>query len=166
MGVVDVRDAARAHVAAMESEAAAGRYLINARSCFLLSEARAWLRTAHPQLWVPPLLGPWWGVLWCGPYMGLPRQLARAMLYKLPAIDANKAARDLGMTPESYITPQQSVLDMADALLERGMVPAFQCPVMPLMVALTLLTLLAVPLVAWGLLLLARALLALQQAWA
>lgn len=131
MGMVDVRDVARAHIAAMENPAASGRYLVNSQCCYLLSEARWWLRKKYPAQWVPPLLGPVWGVLVFGPFMGLPRDLARAMLNKAPQIDASRAARDLGMTPESYITPEKCVLDMAEALMAKGMVPRFSMPVMP-----------------------------------
>jgi nucleoside-diphosphate-sugar epimerase len=132
MGMVDVRDVARAHIAAMENPSAAGRYLVNSQCCYLLSEARWWLRKKYPAQWIPPLLGPVWGVLVFGPFMGLPQDLARAMLNKAPCIDASRAARDLGMTPESYITPQKCVMDMAEALMAKGMVPRFSTPVMPL----------------------------------
>lgn len=139
MGVVDVRDAARAHVAAMESPSASGRYLINSRSCFLLTQAAKQLRRLYPRQWVPPLVGPTWGVLFFGPFMGLPRDLARAMLDKCPVLNVSRAARDLGMTPESYIQPEQTVVDMAAALMEKRMVPKFSTPVMPLVTVCILL---------------------------
>jgi nucleoside-diphosphate-sugar epimerase len=155
MGVVDVRDVARAHVAALEAPGASGRYLINAASEFLLVKAARVLRRAHPALWVPPGVGPSWGVRLFGPLMGLPRDLAGAMLDKLPAIDASKAARDLGMTPDSYVPVEQTVRDMAAALLERRMVPPFACPVVPLV---TLCGLLVAGVVALAVALLARSL--------
>jgi len=132
MGVVDVRDVARAHIAAMESPSASGRYLINSRCCYLLAEARKQLRKAYPKQWIPPLMGPFYGVLVFGPFMGLPQDLAKAMLDKAPKIDASKAAKDLGMTPGSYITPEQCVSDMAAAMMAKRMVPAFSMPVMPM----------------------------------
>lgn len=132
MGMVDVRDVARAHIAAMLNSRASGRYLINSRSCYLLAEARGMLRELYPKQWVPPLLGPTYGVLIFGPFMGLPADLAQAMLNKAPIIDASKAARDLGMTPESYITTEKCVREMAAALMAKGMVPKFSMPVMPL----------------------------------
>jgi hypothetical protein len=63
------------------------------------------------------------------------------MLDKAPQIDASRAARDLGMTPESYITPEQCVTDMAAALMQRGMVPRFSAPVVPLVLSCVMLVL-------------------------
>jgi nucleoside-diphosphate-sugar epimerase len=131
MGMVDVRDVARAHIAAMESPTASGRYLVNSQCCYLLSDARKLLRKKYPKQWIPPLLGPVWGVLVFGPFMGLPWDLARAMLNKAPRIDASKAAKDLGMTQETYILPEKCVMDMAEVLMAQGMVPRFSVPVMP-----------------------------------
>jgi len=153
MGMVDVRDVARAHIAAMENSAASGRYLINSQCCYLLAEASKQLRKQYPQQWIPPLLGPTWGVLLFGPFMGLPQDLAKAMLDKAPKIDAGKAAKDLGMTPESYITPQQCVADMAQVMMAKHMVPSFSMPVMPLV---TLCGLLVLAVVALAVLLLLR----------
>jgi dihydroflavonol-4-reductase len=141
MGMIDVRDVARAHIAAMLKPCASGRYLVNARSCYLLAEARVLLRQWYPQQWVPPLLGPKWGVLVFGPFMGLPWDLALAMLDKAPAIDSSKAARDLGMSPESYITTEQCVAHMAAALMAKGMVPKFSMPVFVLVTVSGLLVL-------------------------
>lgn len=141
MGMVDVRDVARAHIAAMENPNASGRYLVNSKCCYLLAEARLLLRKKYPKQWIPPLLGPYYGVLVFGPFMGLPTDLAKAMLDKAPLLDASKAAKDLGMTPESYITPEQCVMDMAEAMMAKGMVPPFSTPVMPLVAVCGLLVL-------------------------
>jgi nucleoside-diphosphate-sugar epimerase len=153
MGMVDVRDVARAHIAAMENPEASGRYLVNSKCCYLLSEARRWLRKKYPKQWVPPLLGPVFGVLIFGPFMGLPQDLARAMLNKAPEIDASRAAKDLDMTPESYIGPEQCVMDMAEALFAKGMVPRFSTPVMPFV---TLCAVLVIGVVSLAVLLLLR----------
>eukprot|EP00878_Enallax_costatus_P000323 GHUV01000397.1.p1 GENE.GHUV01000397.1~~GHUV01000397.1.p1 ORF type:complete len:390 (+),score=54.30 GHUV01000397.1:315-1484(+) len=131
MGMVDVRDVARAHIAAMETPQASGRYLINSRSGYLLVDAMRLLRKKYPKQWVPVMPGPKFGVLLFGPLLGLPRDLSCAMLDRCPIIDASKAARDLGMKPESYIQPEVTIEEMADALMRKGMVPAFRTPVVP-----------------------------------
>eukprot|EP00882_Tetradesmus_deserticola_P005177 GHRQ01005453.1.p1 GENE.GHRQ01005453.1~~GHRQ01005453.1.p1 ORF type:complete len:388 (+),score=95.73 GHRQ01005453.1:561-1724(+) len=135
MGVVDVRDVARAHIAAMENPGAGGRYLINARSGFLLVDAMRVLRREHPKQWVPPMVGPRWGALFFSPILGLPRDLCAAMLGRCPIIDASKAAEDLGMTPESYILPESTISEMAAALMAKGMVPPFRMPIVPVVLA-------------------------------
>ncbi|KAF8072453.1 PPD1 [Scenedesmus sp. PABB004] len=149
MGIVDVRDVARAHVAAMESPLAGGRYLVNARSGYLLLDAMAVLRRECPRRWVPRAVGPRLGVLAVSPLLGLPRDLAAAMLDRCPVIDAGKAARELGMTPESYISPEVTIADMAHALEAKRMVPRLVLPVVPMLTlaGLLLLALLAVGLV-------------------
>lgn len=131
MGMVDVRDVARAHIAAMENPQASGRYLINARSGYLLADAMRVLRKEHPKQWVPCMVGPSWGVLLFAPLLGLPRDLCAAMLNRCPVIDASKAAKDLGMTPESYIKPESTISEMAAALKAKRMVPAFRMPIIP-----------------------------------
>uniref|UniRef100_A0A383W1Q2 NAD-dependent epimerase/dehydratase domain-containing protein n=1 Tax=Tetradesmus obliquus TaxID=3088 RepID=A0A383W1Q2_TETOB len=145
-GMVDVRDVARAHVAAMENPAASGRYLINARSGYLLVDAMRVLRREYPKQWVPICAGPKFGVMLFGPLLGLPRDLCSAMLGRCPVIDASKAAKDLGMTPESYILPESTISEMGAALMAKGMVPSFRLPIIPLAVvsAVLLLALVAV----------------------
>jgi nucleoside-diphosphate-sugar epimerase len=146
MGMVDVRDVARAHIAAMENPGASGRYLINARSGYLLVDAMRVLRKEHPKQWVPIMQGPKFGVMLFGPMLGLPRDLCGAMLGRCPIIDASKAAKDLGMTPESYILPESTISEMAAALVAKGMVPSFRMPIIPMVVvsAVLLLALVAV----------------------
>jgi nucleoside-diphosphate-sugar epimerase len=146
MGMVDVRDVARAHLAAMENPGASGRYLINARSGYLLVDAMHVLRKEHPKQWVPIMRGPKFGVMLFGPMLGLPRDLCGAMLGRCPIIDASKAAKDLGMTPESYILPESTISEMAAALVAKGMVPSFRMPIIPMVVvsAVVLLALVAV----------------------
>lgn len=134
MGMVDVRDVARAHVAAMENTQASGRYLINARSGCLLVDAVRVLRKKYPSYWVPFTVAPRIGVLIFAPMLGMPRDLCVAMLDRCPIIDASKAAKQLGMTADSYIKPEVTIEEMADALVSKGMVPAFRMPVVPAVV--------------------------------
>jgi hypothetical protein len=89
------------------------------------------LRKKYPQQWVPIARSNAIGVLFLAPLLGLPRDLAFAMLGKCPVIDASKAAHDLGMTPESYITQETTISEMAEVLMMQGMVPRFKMPVVP-----------------------------------
>jgi len=131
MGMVDVRDVARAHYLAMVTPQASGRYLINAKSCYLLVEACKVLRKAYPERWVPPDVAPPPATVLFGPICGLSSALAKAMGGKVPKIDASKAARDLGITQESYIEANQTILEMADGLIQKGLVPKFVMPAIP-----------------------------------
>lgn len=85
--------------------------------------------------------GPKLGVYAFSPLLGLPRDLASAMLDRMPVIDASKAARDLGMTQESYIDQHTTITEMAETLVRFNMVPRFKMPVVPVVVALGLITL-------------------------
>jgi nucleoside-diphosphate-sugar epimerase len=146
-GFVDVRDVAKAHIAAMVNPNASGRYLVNSRSCYMLDLASRVLRKEFPRRWVPPLYPPIaLAAAVFGPLLGLPYDLAMAMQFKLPNIDASRAARDLGMTPDSYIPPEQSVRDMGHAVMARGIVPSFEVPRVPLVL---LTAFVGVGLVAW-----------------
>lgn len=121
VGVVDARDAALAHCAAALAPQARGRYLINARACELLSQAARLLRRAYPARPVPVLTKPpITPLLLFGPLLGLPRPMTRALFRKVPQIDASRAAEDLAL--REYIPLEDTILDMAAAVVARGMV--------------------------------------------
>jgi nucleoside-diphosphate-sugar epimerase len=154
VGVVDARDAAVAHVAAALAPSARGRYLVNARSCELMSYAARLLARAYPARPVPPLTKPpITPLLLFGPLVGLPRPMTRALYRKVPAIDASRAAEDLAL--REYIALDDTILDMAAAVVARGMVvkpPLFERAVarvvvfvwVPVLLTLTALTALGV----------------------
>lgn len=120
-GFVDVRDVAEAHYLAVITPGAQGRHLINAESRLFMIQASKVLRRRYPQLkWkIPRLIAPFPGTLAFGPVNGLPMDLAWAMCGKIPKIDTSKAAQSLNMT--KYIVPDQTVLDMAETMLAKGM---------------------------------------------
>ncbi|KAF6255184.1 heme peroxidase-related protein [Scenedesmus sp. NREL 46B-D3] len=127
VGVVDVRDAARAHCLAAVLPRASGRYLINSESTYVLPTAAKILSKAYPKRWLPPLKPPLFPLLAFGPMMGLPTNITRATFRKKPLVCVAKAAKELGMT--QYISVQQSVLDMARDMLAKGMIPAWKMPI-------------------------------------
>lgn len=62
-----------------------------------------------------------------GPMMGCPRPITKATFRKRPLVSTAKAARDLGIT--EWIPMQRSVLDMAEDMKAKGMIPAWKLPV-------------------------------------
>lgn len=124
--IVDVRDVAMAHCIAAVTPSASGRYLLNSESGTIMTTAAKILRKAYPKRWVPPLKPPLPALLVFGPFLGLPRPISKATYRKRPQVSTEKAARDLAIT--EYITVRQSVLDMAQDMLSKGMVPTFVMP--------------------------------------
>eukprot|EP00983_Pelagomonas_calceolata_P079025 1154495-Pelagomonas_calceolata.AAC.1 len=53
-----------------------------------------------------------------GPLFGLPRAITKTHYARKPAINCSRAANDLSMT--SYIKPECSAKDMAEALIKLG----------------------------------------------
>ncbi|KAJ9509144.1 hypothetical protein QJQ45_001632 [Haematococcus lacustris] len=79
------------------------------------------LREAYPALswrlpWVP---SGRWVLLVVGPALGLPRAVAQALCHKRPRIDTTRSRSELGLT--TYISPEDSVRDMAAALARLGL---------------------------------------------
>ncbi|WIA10241.1 hypothetical protein OEZ85_010441 [Tetradesmus obliquus] len=126
VGVVDVRDVALAHCLAAVIPSASGRYLLNSESTYVLPTAAKILSKAYPKRLLPVLKPPLLSLVVFGPMMGLPVNISRATFRKKPLVCVDKAAKELGMT--SYISLQQSVLDMARDMLAKGMVPAWKVP--------------------------------------
>jgi dihydroflavonol-4-reductase len=124
--IVDVRDVALAHCVAAVTPSAQGRYLLNSECGTIMTTAAKILRKAYPKRWVPPLKPPLRALLIFGPFLGLPIPISKATYRKRPQVSTEKAARDLGIT--QYIPVRQSVLDMAQDMLAKGMVPAFTLP--------------------------------------
>eukprot|EP00877_Chromochloris_zofingiensis_P011994 jgi/Chrzof1/7048/Cz02g08240.t1 len=124
--VVDVRDVALAHCLALVIPSAQGRYIVTSESTFLMPTAAKILRHAYPHRWIPPLKPPLLPLLVFGPMLGLPRAITKASYRKKPNISTSKAAKDLGLT--TYIPLKQTVLEMADTMIQNGMVPRFGVP--------------------------------------
>jgi nucleoside-diphosphate-sugar epimerase len=124
--IVDVRDVAMAHCIAAVKPSASGRYLLNAESGTVMTTAARILRKAYPKRWVPPLKPPKRALLVFGPFLGLPVPITKATYRKKPQVSTDKAARELGMG--QYIPLRQSVLDMAQDMMAKGMVPGFVVP--------------------------------------
>ena len=129
---MDVRDVALAHCLALVRGAAKGRYLLvnQERGWYLLPDAARILRragAAYRAKWLPPLLPDYYGLMLFGPIMGCPVPITKATFKKRPLVSTAKAARDLGIT--EWIPMQRSVIDMAEDMTRKGMVPAWKAPV-------------------------------------
>lgn len=130
--VVDVRDVALAHCLALVKDSAKGRYLLvnQERGWYLLPDAARILRRAgakYRSKWLPPLLPDYYGLMLFGPIMGCPVPITKATFKKRPLVSTAKAARDLGIS--EWIPMQRSVIDMAEDMTRKGMVPAWKAPV-------------------------------------
>ncbi|KAI8471770.1 MAG: heme peroxidase-related protein [Monoraphidium minutum] len=129
--VVDVRDVALAHCLALIKPAAKGRYLLvnQERGWYLLPDAARILKRsgAYARKWLPPMSPDYYGLCVFGPIMGCPVPITKATFKKRPLVSTAKAGRDLGIT--EWIPMQRSVLDMAEDLSAKGMVPSFKTPV-------------------------------------
>lgn len=129
--VVDVRDVALAHCLALVKQGAKGRYLLanQQQGWYLLPDAARILKRsgAHNGAWLPPLVPDYYGLMAFGPMMGCPVPITKATYRKRPLVSTAKAARDLGIT--EWISMQRSVLDMAEDMKAKGMIPAWKLPV-------------------------------------
>lgn len=125
-GIVDVRDVAAAHCLAATLPSASGRYLLNSEVNYSMPYAASVLRKVYPSRWLPRLKPPLRPLLLFGPIMGLPNEITRATFRKRPNICTDKAAAELGIV--TYIPVKQSVLDMAQDMMAKGMVPAWRLP--------------------------------------
>lgn len=125
-GIVDVRDVALAHCVAAVTPSASGRYLLNSESGTIMTTAARILRKVYPKRWVPPLKPPLRALLIFGPFLGCPVPISKATYRKRPQVSTEKAGKELGL--KQYIPVRQSVLDMAQDMLQKGMVPDFVIP--------------------------------------
>jgi len=129
--VVDVRDVALAHCLALVRPQARGRYLLanQERGWYLLPDAARILQRsgAYKGCWIPIALPDYYSLLLVGPMMGCPVPITKATFKKRPLVSTAKAARDLGIT--EWIPMQRSVLDMAEDMQRKGMIPAWKLPV-------------------------------------
>jgi len=120
-GMVDVRDVARAHIAAMEKDNAQGRYIC-CNETKTMTEVVDYLRPRYPEYGLPTLaLNTWWGdyIVQAASYFkpsGL-GQYIRTNLGAIPQLDNSKIRQEL----DFEFTPMwQSVTDTCDDLIAKG----------------------------------------------
>lgn len=121
LGVVDVRDAALAHVRAALCEAASGRYIAVAESLTLLQIGRL-LAQAHPAFarQLPSWQVPKW-LAWLGaPLAGLTREFVKNNVGYPIFFDHRKSREELGIC---YRAPADTLAEHVQQVLDDGLLP-------------------------------------------
>ena len=120
-GAVDVRDVARAHIAAGFTPAAHGRYLANSQIVSLLQlaktlRAKFGARLAFP-LWELPKAMIWLA----GPAAGLSRKFVERNIGYPLCFDSSRAQAELGVT---FRPVAESVVEHFQQMIDDGLAPA------------------------------------------
>ncbi|HRY99875.1 MAG TPA: aldehyde reductase [Bacteroidales bacterium] len=111
-GIVDVRDVARAHIAAALQPAAQGRHICVGDVVPLLEVANL-LREDFPSLPLPRKVLPRWLVSAAGPFMGISARFVRRNLGIPYRLDHSKSMQSLGM---SYLPMRTTLKDHVVAM--------------------------------------------------
>lgn len=115
-GIVDVRDIARMHMAAMDRPATAGRRFIGSAGSLRFAEMARILKAAHPQRRIATREAPGWLLrliaLLDGEVRAILPRIGRTERY-----DAGRARDEMGI---DFIPPDQSLRDAADWLVRNG----------------------------------------------
>jgi nucleoside-diphosphate-sugar epimerase len=119
--MVDVRDVARAERLALESPAAAGeRYIVAGDHVWMQDAARVLAERYRPLGYrVPTGTLPYWA-LWVIARFDRTMRMTLAYIDHRELVSAAKARTELGLTLRPA---QESLLDMAESLIEQGVVP-------------------------------------------
>ena len=118
--VIDVRDVAAAHIAAMETPKAAGnRYIVNAQSLWLKDIADVLLAEFGPQgyrigTWVMPKAGAWVISFFSGVVSRYYSSLGKRSKY-----NCEKMKTELGIEPRDV---RQSIIETGYSLIEYGVI--------------------------------------------
>jgi nucleoside-diphosphate-sugar epimerase len=106
---VDVREVARAHLAAADNDKAHGRYILAEKSMRSFVEVAQIIRRHHPRPWLLPTYSvPNWLIRLIGPLFGLNADYLRKHLGIRFAIDNQRSIDELGIT---YRPIEQTLLD-------------------------------------------------------
>ena len=119
LAVVDVRDAAHAHIAAASQPAASGRHILAREATSMLSAAR--LLRAHfgKQYPFPTRKTPKWLAWLVGPLFGLSRRYVSRHIGKSLHIDNRYGIKDLGI---EYRPLEETLVQHFQQLLDDGLV--------------------------------------------
>ena len=116
-GVVDVRDLARAHLAAAYIESAKGRHIIAGHETNLLKIAAVLQDKYGKDYPIPKRVLPKWLVWLVGPMSGIPRKTVSLNVDVPWQADNSKGKRELGLT---YLPLQESMEDMFQQMIDAG----------------------------------------------
>lgn len=115
LGVVDVRDVARAHIAAGYLPDVAGRHIVSGHSTDTLEMGRALRTHFGPALPLPRNALPKWLFSLVAPALGISRRYVAGNVDHPFVADNGKSIRELGVT---YRPLADSLVDMVEQMLE------------------------------------------------
>jgi len=116
LGVVDVRDLARAHLAAGFLPDAEGRHIVSGHATHTLEMGKTLRRHFGSSLPLPRNAIPKWLFKAAAPAFGVSRRYVEGNVDHVFAADNSKSIRELGAT---YRPMQDSLVDMVEQMLER-----------------------------------------------
>ncbi len=117
LGVVDVRDVAKAHLAAAFTPNAAGRYVTVAHDTDMF-EALNKLQEKYGKDWgIPKGAAPKFLIWLIGPFVGLPRKFVSRTVNHEWKSDNSKSIQELGM---SYRPMKETMEDMFQYMIDAG----------------------------------------------
>eukprot|EP00550_Attheya_septentrionalis_P009266 CAMPEP_0198294688 /NCGR_PEP_ID=MMETSP1449-20131203/23690_1 /TAXON_ID=420275 /ORGANISM="Attheya septentrionalis, Strain CCMP2084" /LENGTH=351 /DNA_ID=CAMNT_0043994713 /DNA_START=187 /DNA_END=1242 /DNA_ORIENTATION=+ len=116
--VVDVRDVAKAHVAAAFTEKAEGRHIISGHNTTLPAIAAA-IRTKFPEYPLPEKCFPKSIVYLLAPYIGMTRKMVWRGVNVEAKMDNSKSIKDLKM---EYHSLEATFQDMFQQMVDAGMI--------------------------------------------
>ena len=110
---VDVRDIAIAHIKALESTTAKGKYIITNEGMDVMSFTKL-IEDAYPKQYkLPSMISPKWLMMLIGPLFGVTRKFVKNNVGFPLKISNAKSIKELSMT---YTPIKQSVIDMVEWL--------------------------------------------------
>jgi nucleoside-diphosphate-sugar epimerase len=119
LGVVDVRDVARAHVQAGYTPEAKGRYIVNAESLTFMDISRILQKGFGPRLSFPRFVAPKKLVEIFAPTAGLTREFVRQNVGYPVRFDNSRTTAELGIT---FRPAEESVLEHYQQMIDDGIV--------------------------------------------
>ncbi|MEO8816255.1 MAG: NAD-dependent epimerase/dehydratase family protein [Mycobacterium sp.] len=118
MGAVDVRDVARAHIAAGFTPAAHGRYVANSQVVSMLDLSRALRRHFGPRLAFPTRELPKFMVKLAAPFVGLTRSFVDRNVGWPLCVDASRTRAELGI---AFRPAAESVVEHFQQMIDDGL---------------------------------------------
>lgn len=118
-GYVDVRDVADAHLIALESDSASGRYLLAERTAGIIEITDMIKKAFADKYETPKGLVPKWSMYLVAPFVGLKWSFIRRNVGHPLELDASKSRDQLGL---DYTPLEMTVGDMVAAMEALGMV--------------------------------------------
>mmetsp|Transcript_19323 Transcript_19323/g.24935 ORF Transcript_19323/g.24935 Transcript_19323/m.24935 type:complete len:356 (+) Transcript_19323:81-1148(+) len=118
--IVDVRDVAKAHLAAAYEENAEGRYICVGHNTSLFAFTQTLIPKYGAEYPLPTSMAPWLLLWLIGPAIGMPRKTVWRGCGHKPNLDNSKSIKDLKMT---YRPMEETFPEMFQQMIDGGMIP-------------------------------------------